>query len=106
MLENMAQPYCGIPTLSNMDGGLNVSAAMRACCKGADFIINGSGCNIYCKLVEQTEKEALQCLSTNMGLKQGNRVGILCSSDAGRLAPISKIAILVAGLLGLGMIQR
>jgi hypothetical protein len=81
-LENMTHPYCGIPLLGGPNDTNNVSAAMRACCLGANFIIPEDGCNIYCDVVGQTREQLMQCLSTNFGAVKGNTMGIPCSSEA------------------------
>jgi hypothetical protein len=81
-LDNMTQPYCGIPLLGSPNDTSNVSAAMRTCCLGTDFIIPEDGCNIYCSVVGQTNDQLMQCLSTNFGAAKGNTTGILCSSNA------------------------
>jgi hypothetical protein len=80
----MTSPYCGIPLLGGPNDTNNVSAAMRTCCMGADFIIPEDGCNIYCKVVDQTREQLMECFGTNFGAVKGNTMGILCSSDATR----------------------
>jgi hypothetical protein len=54
---------------------------MRACCNGADFIISEDDCNIYCKVVGQTQEQLRDCLGRMAGT-QGNVAGVICSSDA------------------------
>jgi hypothetical protein len=75
---------------------------MRACCNGADFIIPGEGCAIYCKVTGQTDEQLMQCLSRLAGQAQGNTAGILCSSNAGAtrgIEGLSKNIMVVMGLL-------
>jgi hypothetical protein len=54
---------------------------MRACCNGADFIIPEDDCNIYCKVVGQTQEQLRDCLGRMTGA-QGNVAGVICSSDS------------------------
>jgi hypothetical protein len=81
-LVNVTKPYCGVAL--QQGNYQNTSAAMRACCNGADFIIPEDGCHIYCQTVGQTADQQTQCLSFHFGAQQGDTQGILCSSDATR----------------------
>jgi hypothetical protein len=101
-LANMTQPYCGLP-LQGADSS-NVSAAMRACCNGADFIIPQDGCHVYCKAVGQTTEQLIRCLGSHFSYQDGNTQGIGCDSAAAlRQQGVSLGSMLVTGLLGLSL---